>query len=202
MKQYHPMTDVGALPTVVFGRRGITWWGTIGFMVIEASTLVVCGVTYLYLRKNHHVWPPEPLRLPSLLIPTIGAVFLALSVIPNRWLHNACRRMDERQVSRGLLLMAILATIATGIRIFSFRELNVHWDTNAYASAAWITLAFHSMLLAFEMVETWVFVALFWLGPIEGKHFVDVEDNCVYWYFMSLIWLPVYALLYISPRLL
>jgi cytochrome c oxidase subunit 3 len=194
--------DVGALPAVVFGRRAITWWGTVGFMVIEASTLVVCGVTYLYLRKNQHTWPPEPYAHPSLLLPTISALFLALSNIPNRWLHKACLRLDKRAVQRGMLLMATLATVACVLRVFDFRELNVHWDTNAYASAAWITLAFHTTLLAFETLETWVFTVLFWHGPVEGKHFADGEDNCVYWYFMSLVWLPVYVLLYISPRFL
>lgn len=202
MKTHQPVMDVGTLPTVVFGRRGITWWGTVGFMTIEGATLVVCAVSYLYLRKNHHDWPPEPSRLPSLLLPTLSALFLALTNIPVRRLHHATRRMDKGAVQRGLLLMGMLATVAVAIRVFDFRELNVHWDTNAYASAAWLTLAFHSTLLAFEMIETWVFVALFWLGPIEGKHFVDVEDNCVYWYFMSLAWLPIYALLYLSPRFL
>jgi heme/copper-type cytochrome/quinol oxidase subunit 3 len=200
MKRHYPVLDVAQLPTIAFGRRSPTWWGTVGFMVIEASTLVVAAVSYLYLRKNHHDWPPEPYALPSLIIPTISALLLALSNIPNRWLHKASRRMDKRPVQVGLLIMGILATIAVGIRIFDFRELNVHWDTNAYASAAWLTLSFHTMLLAFEMVETWVFAALFWFGPVEGKHFADVEDNCVYWYFMSLVWLPVYALLYLSPR--
>jgi heme/copper-type cytochrome/quinol oxidase subunit 3 len=202
MKQYRPVIDVGELPSVVFGRRGITWWGTVGFMVIEASTLMVCAVTYLYLRKNQHTWPPEPYPLPSLTLPTIGAVLLALSNIPNRWLHNAARRLDVDGVRRGLLLMAVLATILVGVRVFAFRALNVHWDTNAYASAAWITVAFHTTLLVFEWLETCVFVALFWHGPIEGKHFVDTEDNCVYWYFMSLVWLPIYALIYVSPRFL
>jgi cytochrome c oxidase subunit 3 len=202
MKRYSPVIDVGELPTVVFGRRGITWWGTVGFMVIEASTLVVCAVTYLYLRKNQHVWPPEPYPLPSLLLPSASTIFLALTNIPNRLLHNATRQLDANAVRRGLLLMAALATAAVALRIFDFRELNVHWDTNAYASAAWITVAFHTVLLVFECLETWVFVALFWKGPVEGKHFVDVEDNCVYWYFMSLAWIPVFALIYISPRFL
>ena len=202
MKTYRPVLDVGELPTVVFGRRGITWWGTVGFMLIEGATLIVCAVSYLYLRKNYYHWPPQPLRPPSLLLPTISALFLALSNIPNRWLHKASRRMDLAAVRRGLVLMGALGMIGVALRIFDFRELNVHWDTTAYASAAWLIVALHSTLLTFEVVETCVFAALFSFGPVEGKHFVDAEDNCVYWYFMSLSWLPLYALLYLSPRFL
>jgi heme/copper-type cytochrome/quinol oxidase subunit 3 len=47
-----------------------------------------------------------------------------------------------------------------------------------------------------------VFTALFWFGPLEGKHFSDADDNCTYWYFMSLVWIPVYMLLYWTPRLI
>jgi heme/copper-type cytochrome/quinol oxidase subunit 3 len=202
MKTYERVVDVTDTPTIVFGRRAGTWWGTVAFIAIEATTLVICVATYLYLRKNFHHWPPPPLRVPDLLRPTISAVFLALTNIPNRWLHGNVRRMDKRGAQLGMLAMSIAVAIAVALRIYDFRDLNAHWDTNAYASAAWISVAFHSTLLFLEAIETWVFTALFWFGPLEGKHFSDADDNCVYWYFMSLVWLPMYALIYWSPRLI
>jgi cytochrome c oxidase subunit 3 len=38
-------------------------------------------------------------------------------------------------------------------------------------------------------------------GPLEGKRFVDVSENALYWYFVVLSWLPIYAVLYLAPRL-
>jgi heme/copper-type cytochrome/quinol oxidase subunit 3 len=201
MKTYEKVIDVTNTPTIVFGRRASTWWGTTAFICIEATTLVICVVTYLYLRKNFHHWPPAPLRVPDLIRPTISAVFLALTNIPNRWLHNRARRLDKGGVRIGLLIMSIAVAIAVVLRVYDFRDLNTHWDTNAYGSAAWITVAFHSTLLFLEALETWVFTALFWFGSVEGKHFSDADDNCVYWYFMSLVWLPMYMLIYWTPRL-
>ena len=200
MKTYEKVIDVSETPTVVFGRRASTWWGTTAFIAIEATTLVICVVTYLYLRKNFHEWPPAPHRVPDVIRPTIGAIFLALTNIPNYWLHQRVRRLDKRGAQIGLLIMSVCVAIAVVVRVFVFRDLNVHWDSNAYASAAWIAVAFHSTLLFLEALETWVFTALFWFGSIEGKHFSDVDDNCVYWYFMSLVWLPMYALIFWSPR--
>ena len=63
MKRYRPTIDVSNLPTFVFGREAITWWGTVGFAAIEGMSLVVCAVAYLYLRKNVYHWPPPPTRL-------------------------------------------------------------------------------------------------------------------------------------------
>jgi heme/copper-type cytochrome/quinol oxidase subunit 3 len=201
MKTYEKVIDVADAPTIVLGRRGSSWWGTVAFIAIEFTTLVICVMTYLYLRKNVHHWPPAPLRVPDLLRPTITAVFLALTVVPNYWLQHRVRRMDKRGTQVGLLLMSILAAVAIVLRFYDFRDINAHWDTNAYGSAVWITIAFHSTLLFLEALETWVFTALFWFGPVEGKHFSDADDNCVYWYFMSLVWIPMYMLLYWIPRL-
>ena len=35
----------------------------------------------------------------------------------------------------------------------------------------------------------------------QGKRFSDVEDNAVYWDFVVLSWLPIWALLYGFPRI-
>lgn len=201
MKTYEKVVDVTETPTIVFGRRNGTWWGTTAFIAIESTTLVICVMTYLYIRKNFHHWPPPPLRAPDVLRPTLSAVFLALTVLPNRWLHDRVRKFDKRGVQIGMLIMSIAVLIASVLRIYDFRDLNAHWDTNAYGSAAWIAVAFHSTLLFLEAFETWVFTALFWFGSVEGKHFADADDNCLYWYFMSLVWVPMYALIYWSPRL-
>jgi heme/copper-type cytochrome/quinol oxidase subunit 3 len=202
MKTYEKVMDVSQTPTIVFGRRALTWWGTVAFICIESTTLLVCMMTFLYVRKNFHNWPPPPLRVPDLLRPTISAVFLALTVIPNYWFHQKVRKLDKRGAQIGFLIMSILAAIAVVFRIYDFRDLNAHWDTNAYGSAAWLSVAFHSTLLFLEAIETWVFTALFWFGPLEGKHFGDADDNAVYWYFMSLVWLPMYAIVYWTPRLM
>ena len=112
MKTYEKVIDVSQTPTIVFGRRASTWWGTAGFMAIEGTTLVICVVTYLYLRKNFHHWPPPPLRVPDLLRPSLTAALLALSNIPNRWLHQRARKLDKRGTQIGLLIMSLVAAAA------------------------------------------------------------------------------------------
>lgn len=201
MKRYQPLIDLSELPTFTFGRSAITWWGTLGFMLIEGTTLVVCAASYLYFRKNVYEWPPAPTALPGVLLPGIGAAFLVLTNIANYRLQRAARRLDVRATRIGFLVMSVLAAIAIVFRVYDFRQLNTHWDSNAYSSAAWVTVGFHASLVAFEALETWVFTALLWFGPVEGKHFSDVDDNCFYWYFMSLVWVPLYLLIYWSPRL-
>ena len=37
---------------------------------------------------------------------------------------------------------------------------------------------------------------------LEAAGFVDVEENCVYWYFVVVSWLPIYGVIYWAPRLM
>jgi heme/copper-type cytochrome/quinol oxidase subunit 3 len=51
-------------------------------------------------------------------------------------------------------------------------------------------------------LENVLLALLMRLGPVERKHFVDVNVNAVYWYFVVLAWLPIYIILYFGPHLL
>jgi cytochrome c oxidase subunit I+III len=52
------------------------------------------------------------------------------------------------------------------------------------------------------VLDTAVLTALMFTRRIEGARFVDVYENAVYWYFVVGIWLPLYAVVYVAPRLL
>ena len=39
-------------------------------------------------------------------------------------------------------------------------------------------------------------------GPWEGKRFVDLSENAMYWYFVVIAWVPIYGMIYLAPRLL
>lgn len=200
MKRYRIAGDVAELPSVVFGKRGIAWWGTLMFMAIEGMTVAVCAASYLYVRKNFHDWPPPPTPLPSLLIPTIGVIVMLVSMVMMYRVQKAAEALDKPATQRGLVIMALFGIVLVALRFFDFRSLNTHWDSDAYGSTAWASVAFHSSLLLFEAIETSVFAVLALWGPWEAKHFSDAEDNAMYWYFMCTIWFPAYVLLFISPR--
>ena len=50
--------------------------------------------------------------------------------------------------------------------------------------------------------DTVVLAVLMFTGPIEGRRFVDVSENAMYWNFVVAAWLPIYAVIYLAPRLL
>ncbi|HET6796832.1 MAG TPA: cytochrome c oxidase subunit 3 [Gemmatimonadales bacterium] len=199
MRPVRVTADISALPRTVFGHRSLMWWGTIGYIMIEGTTLFICAVTYFYLRRNFATWPPQHIYRPAVLIPTIQAVLMLASNIPMRAVDRASRRMDINGVRRGLVICSILVVMITVLRCFEFAALKVRWDTSAYGSAAWATLVAHSTLLVLEMAETITITVMMFQPDVEERDLSGVSDNAVYWYFLTLVWIPLYVMVFLTP---
>ena len=78
----------------------------------------------------------------------------------------------------------------------------MRWDANAYGSIAWVAAGFHGTILVLQVIETLVFTVFLFSEAFEEKHFSDASDSAFYWYFFVGSWMPIYATLYLSPRLL
>jgi heme/copper-type cytochrome/quinol oxidase subunit 3 len=167
--------------------------------MIEGTTLFICAVTYFYLRRNFATWPPQHIYRPAVLIPTIQAVLMLASNIPMRAVDRASRRMDINGVRRGLVICSILVVMITVLRCFEFAALKVRWDTSAYGSAAWATLVAHSTLLVLEMAETITITVMMFQPDVEERDLSGVSDNAVYWYFLTLVWIPLYVMVFLTP---
>jgi cytochrome c oxidase subunit 3 len=192
--------DVSHLPTVVFGHKSVSWWGTLGFMAIEGTTLAVALASYVYLRKNFESWPPAPTPLPDLLIPTLNTLLLLAVIAPMAWVDHAAKRLDRGRVRTGLLVATAMTLVSVVLRYFEFQALNTRWDSHAYGSAAWVVLGLHATLLVVDLVESAVIAAIFFTNKLEKKHFADASDAAFYQYFLSLGNVVVYLVIFWSPR--
>jgi heme/copper-type cytochrome/quinol oxidase subunit 3 len=196
------VADVSGLPSVVFGSRGLVWWGTLAFMVIEGFTLALIAATYLYLRKNFESWPPHRTPRPELLVPTINLVIMLASLPLAWWTKRAAERLDLAKVRTGLIACTIVSLVVFGLRIAEFWSLETQWNSDAYGSVVWAVLGFHATILLVDVYETAGFAAIMHSPKREPKHWVEVTDNCGYWYFAVLSWVPLYLLVFLGPRVM
>jgi heme/copper-type cytochrome/quinol oxidase subunit 3 len=192
--------DVSPLPKHAFGSRDLLWWGTWGFMVIEGTMFAMLVSTLFYLRSQGGTWPPEPWAAPDLFWGNLNAAIMVASVWPT-W---KARRAAEARDAAGMRLWMVVADLFGAAfcvgRWYEFRHLNVLWDSNAYGSVVWLVLGFHTTHLLTDVVESWV---LTWLifKKVDARRYVDVSEDCFYWYFVVLVWLPLYFIVYWMPRL-
>jgi len=192
--------DLSGLPRHAFGPATLTWWGTLGFMAIEGTGFLLAAGAYLYLMTLAPKWPLNS-EMPDPVPGTVVTVLLLLSVPLNHLLSKWAKAEDLAKVRWGLVGMSIFGVLPSIVRWFEFTAVNVRWDANAYGSAVWFLLGLHTAHILTDLGDTLVLTALmFTRHGQNGRRFSDISDNCFYWDFVVLSWLPIYGLIYWLPR--
>ena len=75
------------------------------------------------------------------------------------------------------------------------------WDSNAYGSVTWTLLGLHTTHILTDVIDSFVLAGVLYFGPVKPSLMVDLSENSLYWYFVVLAWLPIYALIYWAPRI-
>ncbi len=194
--------DLAHLPTHAFGHRSLTWWGIIGFMLIEGGFFALTIAAYFYLMSQEQRWPPPPFAPPNWIAGTLFTLVMLVSEIPNTIIKKAAEQGKLREVRKLLLVMTAIGFVLLIIRAFEFNSLNVKWYDNAYGSIVWALLVLHTTHILTDWGDTAVLAALMHTKHgIEGRRFIDVSENALYWRFVWIVWLPIYFLIYWLPRL-
>jgi cytochrome c oxidase subunit III len=196
-----PLVDVSALPTHAFGHRSLMWWGTMGIVLIEGSAFALTIAMYFYLHGRNQHWPPG-LQPPLLRWGLVNTAILFMSAIPNQLTKRAAEQFDLPRVRLWLVACNVFAIAFLAVRVLEFTTLNCSFDSNAYGSIVWFAMGMHTTHLLTDFLDTGVLTILMFTGPLEPRRFVDVSENAFYWYFVVLVWLPIFAVVYLAPRLL
>lgn len=193
--------DLAALPTHAFGHRGLTWWGIIGFMVVEGMFFALAFAAYFFILDKEQSWPPAPIMPPRLLAGSLFTIVILLSEIPNTIVKRAAERYDLATVRRILVVMTLIGLPLFVLRGFEFASLNVLWSDNAYGSVIWLLLLLHTTHIVTDWGDTLVLTCLMFTDHgHEPNRFVDTSENALYWRFVWASWLIVYLLIYWLPR--
>jgi cytochrome c oxidase subunit III len=193
--------DVSRLPTVTWGRKGLMWWGTLSFMVIEGWTLGLTVLSYFYVRQNVESWPPLRTPNPSLAIPTINLLVMLVSVIPAWIAAKRAKAFDRAGTMVALAISGLFGIVILVLRWYEFWAINTRWDTNVYGSVAWLIVGFHATLLLLDVGDTIGLAVIFRREKLAPHYFPDATDNSMYWYFTILNWIPLYFIVYVGPYL-
>jgi heme/copper-type cytochrome/quinol oxidase subunit 3 len=191
--------DVANLPSYGFAHRSLMWWGTAGMIAIEGVAFGFMIVIYFYLRSLAKTWPDDG-GVPDLRWGTINLVLILLSALPNWYTNKAAIDRDVVKVRLGLIACVIVGAGLCIVRWLEFSALNARWDDGAYGSSVWVLLGVHSFNLVTDYVDTLVLTAVMFTKDLEGKRFVDIAENCGYWWFVVLTWIPIYAVVYWAER--
>lgn len=196
-----PVIDVGGLPETAFSHHAPIWWGNLLMIMIEGAAFAILIASYFYIRRNFDNWPPPRTLLPDLGVSSINLLLLLISVAPF-WYAARIAHLYEKAAFVGFWLMVgvLFGIAAIVLRGFEFRALHTRFDSNAYGSITWTILGVHLAHLLAGTIETFLIGLVMFVGPVEKKHFTDATVMAVYWYFIVISWVALYAIVFLTPR--
>jgi cytochrome c oxidase subunit 1/cytochrome c oxidase subunit I+III len=204
----------GALPVSAvissMGGRPPYFYGMVLLIVIEAAVFAALISSFFYLAAGAESWPPGDMKPPELLLPTVNTLFLLASSGAMFVADRGIRKGNQRRLKIGYVVACLLAAVFlagkvveyVGIPGTVFKGVTYTWETNAYGSIVWTIIGYHSLHVLALLLKTLVIGVWGFQGYFNRERHAPVEVNGLYWHFVVLVWLPLYATLYLSPRLL
>lgn len=177
------------------------WWGMAGLITIECVVFSTLIASYFYLGFRQPEWPLPGVKDPQLLLPSIGTAVLLLSSWCVHQADKAVDREDLRRMRWFLLASIVPALLFLALKVFEYSGKEFRWDSHPYGSIVWTMIGFHFAHVVSVALKTSVIVVLAWRGFFHQRNRLALAVNGFYWHFVVAIWIPLYAVIYLSPRL-
>jgi cytochrome c oxidase subunit III len=195
--------DVSTLQISAPGARAPLWWGVIGLLCVEGAVFALGIASYFYLRMRYTSWPPTDAGPPDLTMPLINLAVIVASWFPwNAVNKMALRDPNKGRIERQLIYAAVLGVGACVLRFWDFRALNCDWTEHSYGSIVWALVFLHSMHLVTSTIETVLLAVYVSETEMDNKHRLDLNVNAVYWGFVVVSWLILFAIIWGAGRAL
>lgn len=192
--------DVSRVSRVPQPRAAPLWWGVVGLILIAAMLIASLTAAYFYLRLYAGDWPPPVAAASALVRATLDAALLLGSGISLRWSERRLSDGGSARWQAGVGAALALSATVVLLRAQAFADLTFRWDSHAYGSIVWVTLGLHTLLV----VLAWLWLSALAVLSVRGvdlrPHFYWFAAAALFWYFVALVWLPLYLLLHWAPR--
>jgi heme/copper-type cytochrome/quinol oxidase subunit 3 len=180
------------------------WWGMVLLIATEAALFAVLLVSYFYLRfETVGGWPPDGIADPKLLRATLMTAVLAPSSLFVHAAEAGIRRGSQRALVAGLALGFLLGLAFLGLQIWETAVVadELRPQTNAYGSFFFTITGAHSAhLVAGLALVAWIQLRA-WFGAYSPRRHLGVQMAAIYWHFVVVVQLAIFATLYLSPRI-
>jgi cytochrome c oxidase subunit 3 len=202
MTSSYAALDASEFPRVNADKKHPLWWGIWGLIAIELTVVMGFVVSYFYLRMGPPDWPPDGLEPPPLLWETANLACLLASAAA-MWRASKVLTMGRlRAFIVWIAIALLLDSLVLLFRWFQFQAFDFRWSDHAYGSIVWTITGFHFTHVASAILGTAVVEVLALKGFWNPERQLAVVVDTLYWYFVSLAWIPLYLTVYWVPRLL
>lgn len=188
------------LPVGPIGRTGLGLWGVGTLIATEAALFAYLLFAYYYTGVSaSQGWVLE--SHPSLKLALPNTIILLLSSVFAWYGETGVLRQLRSRALLGFGIALALGTLFAIVQAFEWQAKPFNIGDSSYASLYFVTTGFH---MAHVLVGLLVLAAVFlWtaLDYFSPRRRLSVSAGVIYWHFVDVIWLFVFATYYITPYL-
>lgn len=190
---------VYTLPIDGGGKLATGRWGMILLIATEATLFAYLLFSYFYLGSMSSTWPPH--GMPDLKLSIPNTIILLVSSGTMWWADSGIRKGNQGRLRLGLLITLVLGIVFLAIQMVEYSHKTFTPATDAYGSLFFTITGFHGAHVAVGLLMNIVVQVRAWLGHFTAERHLAVSNTALYWHFVDIVWLFVFASLYITPRL-
>lgn len=171
-------------------------FGTVVFLASESMLFAALLAAYYFLRGSTAVWPPAGIQL-GVTAMTIGTLLLGAGSATMSVAQSAAMR-GGRVTARIMLALTIAVALAfLGLEWNDWGHDNFRIDSSAYGTVYYVLTGTHFAHVLAGVVLL-AAVAIFLRTPAFTRdHHAAVEAVAYYWHFVFVVWLALYATVFL-----
>ncbi|PYE84998.1 cytochrome c oxidase subunit 3 [Pseudoroseicyclus aestuarii] len=145
------------------------------------------------------VWPPEGvIPFDPWHLPLINTLILLCSGAACTWAHHALAEEDNREDTKwGLILAVGLGVLFTAFQIREYAEAAFSFSGNVYGAIFFMATGFHGVHVVIGTIFLLVCLLRIRAGQMSREQHVGFEAAAWYWHFVDVVWLFLFASIYI-----
>lgn len=183
------------------GRVGTPWWGMLCLFATEGILFAYLIFSYAYLgSQGYQAWPPTS-GPPSLALAVPATILLVGSSFV---LEYAKRRARKGAVGIARTALGIGILMGAGFLALSLKEWSdkpFSLSADSYSSIYFVLTGTHLAHVAIGLIALTVLLVWSLSGRVQAGHEQHRTLVVLYWHFVDVVWLFVFATVYLSPRL-
>jgi cytochrome c oxidase subunit 3 len=194
---------------VVHGASGHEQHGTdtalMGMLLFIASEIMFFAAlfgAYFNVRATAQIWPPEDTHfIDPFWLPVIATVLLVSSSFTMQWGIWRIRKGDRTGMNRAVAVTLLIGVIFLGIQAFDYYTLVTAdafgINSGVYGTLFYTMTGFHGAHVLGGVVGLAVILSRGLAGQFSAKHHVAVEAVSAYWHFVDVVWVALFATIYL-----
>jgi cytochrome c oxidase subunit III len=185
----------------------VAWfWGFFEFAIFwdarVGTTWDAANPLYQEGLERFRQWPPAEVKtFDPFHLPLMNTLILLLSGTTVTWAHHALQQGDMKGAKLGLWLTILLGIGFTALQVVEYGHAGFSYDGTLYGSAFFMATGFHGAHVVIGTIFLIVCLIRMYAGNLTPKKHLGFEFAAWYWHFVDVVWLFLFAFVYVTPYL-